>query len=182
MSNRNVTQFFSTTRTPEVMNCSVESPVLLVRQLTLRGSLQKNSTMQSNSLFIPSNRFLVPSKYQLAGPTLRIPSVASMGERKGMIEVKEATLQISDILVLIESVSDSFVFVFGDSSSVHLSSCSIVGSAQTSNWQEGPEDMCSWASGSVRLVDCTTTIDTAKLTHLSQGAINMKGGHLSILA
>ncbi|KAK2946885.1 hypothetical protein BLNAU_18184 [Blattamonas nauphoetae] len=156
--------------------------VLLENPLTLHGSLQKNSTMQSNSLFIPSNGFLVLSKYQLAGPTLRIPSAASMGERKGMIEVKDATLQISDILILIQSVSDSFVFVFGDSSSVLLTGCSIVGSAQTSNSQQSPEDMCSWSGGSFRLVDCTTTIDTAKLTHLSQGAINMEGGHLSIEA
>ncbi|KAK2954325.1 hypothetical protein BLNAU_10657 [Blattamonas nauphoetae] len=142
----------------------------------------KNSTTQSSSLVIPSKGFLILSKDQLAGPILRIPSAASMGDRKGMIEVKEATLQISDILVLIESVSDSFVFVFGDSSSVLLTSCSIVGSAQTSNSEEWPEGMCSWSSGSFRLVDCTTTIDTAKLTHLSQGAINMEGGHLSIEA
>ncbi|KAK2941938.1 hypothetical protein BLNAU_23154 [Blattamonas nauphoetae] len=142
----------------------------------------KNSTTQSNSLFIPSNGFLVLSKYQLAGPTLRIPSAASMGERKGMIEVKEASLQISDVLVLIESVSDSFVFVFGNSSSVLLTGCSIVGSAQPSNSQQSPEDMCSWESGILQVVNSSTTIDTVKLTHLSQGAITMEGGHLSIEA
>ncbi|KAK2955074.1 hypothetical protein BLNAU_10005 [Blattamonas nauphoetae] len=102
-----------------------------------------NSTTQSTSLVIPSNGFLILSKDQLTGPTLRIPSAASMGERKGI--------------------------------------CSIVGSAQTSNGQEYPEDMCSWESGILQVVNSSTTITSSLLTHLSQGAINMEGGHLSIL-
>ncbi|KAK2944643.1 hypothetical protein BLNAU_20442 [Blattamonas nauphoetae] len=34
----------------------------------------------------------------------------------------------------------------------------------------------------IQLANCTTTLDNVKLTHLDQGAINMKGGNISIEA
>ncbi|KAK2947684.1 hypothetical protein BLNAU_17354 [Blattamonas nauphoetae] len=138
------------------------------------------SAVQAQSISIPSDGFLILTKAQLGGPTLRIPSTASAGESEGMVVVNGGSVDIREIVVLIENQSDSFVFLFGMNSSIQLTICSIVGSAQTSNSNTSSDDLCNWPSGMLRLLNCTSTVTSSQLTHLSQGAINLEGGRLTV--
>ncbi|KAK2950284.1 hypothetical protein BLNAU_14776 [Blattamonas nauphoetae] len=122
---------------------------------------------------------LVITKFEIGIPTLSIPSSASMGEKEGMIVVDGGILEIRDISVLIENGSESFVFLFGSESTIFLVGSSITGMEVNPNSDESG-DVCSWSSGIVRLVNCSTLLDNVKLTHHSQGAINMDGGSLAI--
>ncbi|KAK2950352.1 hypothetical protein BLNAU_14687 [Blattamonas nauphoetae] len=150
--------------------------ILLISKVTLK---VEQSVSQSQPWSVSKDGFLVLTKDQISGPTLRIPSTAWMDEKEGMIVVDGGILEIRDISVLIENGSDSFVFVFGKEGSVKLFSSSITGIQTTANSDES-EDVCRWSSGILRLVNCTTLLDNAKLTHHSQGAINMEDGSLTV--
>ncbi|KAK2954089.1 hypothetical protein BLNAU_10906 [Blattamonas nauphoetae] len=138
------------------------------------------SAVQTQSISIPSGGFLILTKAQLGGPTLRIPSTASAGESEGMVVVNGGSVEILSILIVIENQSDSFVFLFGMNSTILLSYSSITGSAQTSNSDTSSDDLCNWPSGMLRLLNCTATVTSSQLTHLSQGAINLEGGRLTV--
>ncbi|KAK2956754.1 hypothetical protein BLNAU_8207 [Blattamonas nauphoetae] len=150
--------------------------VLSIWKVTLK---VVSSVAQSQPWLVSSDESLFITNEQIGVPTLRITSSASMDEEDGMIVVDGGILEIRDISVLIENGSDSFVFVFGRDSTIFLMSSSITGLESTGNSDED-EDVCSWSSGILRFVNCTTLVDNAKLTHHSQGAINMDGGSLTV--
>ncbi|KAK2950283.1 hypothetical protein BLNAU_14775 [Blattamonas nauphoetae] len=137
------------------------------------------SVRQSQPWSVSNGGSLVITKFEIGIPTLSIPSSASMGEKDGMLVVDGGILEIRDISVLIENGSESFVFLFGSESTIFLVGSSITGMEVNPNSDESG-DVCSWSSGIVRLVNCSTLLDNVKLTHHSQGAINMDGGSLAI--
>ncbi|KAK2961743.1 hypothetical protein BLNAU_3180 [Blattamonas nauphoetae] len=149
--------------------------VLSISQIKLR---VVQSVSQSKPWSVTTNGFLVISEDQAGIPTLRIPSSASMGEEEGMIVVDGGILDIRNITVLIENGSESFVFAFCRHSTVFLVASSITG-VEINTTSDESEDVCSWSSGILRLVNCETLLEYAKLTHHSQGAINMEGGSLT---
>ncbi|KAK2963985.1 hypothetical protein BLNAU_1066 [Blattamonas nauphoetae] len=150
--------------------------VLSISKVTLR---IVTSVPQSQPWTVSKDGFLIVTNDEIGGPKYRIPSSASMGEEEGLIVVDSGTLEICNVSVMIENGSDSFVFIVGQEGSVRLISSTISGIESTGNSDE-LEDVCSWSSGILRLVNCITLVDTVKLTHLSQGAINMDGGSLTI--
>ncbi|KAK2958404.1 hypothetical protein BLNAU_6674 [Blattamonas nauphoetae] len=150
--------------------------ILSISKVTLK---VVTSVAQTQPWLISHDGSLDVTKVQIGIPTLRIASSASMGEEEGMIVVDGGILEIRDISVMIENGSDSFVFVFGRESTIFFVGSSITGSDRTTNSDE-LDDVCTWSGGVLRLVNCTTLVDNVKLTHHSQGAINMDGGSLTI--
>ncbi|KAK2948216.1 hypothetical protein BLNAU_16835 [Blattamonas nauphoetae] len=119
-------------------------------------------------------------------PTLEVWEEADSDGEKGAIVVDGGELEILDVDVSILSHSPSFVFLFASSSTIILKDGSIVGQSSTDPNTPSPanseDDICSWTSGIVQLSKCTTNITATVLSHLSQGAINMEGGSLSVYA
>ncbi|KAK2953601.1 hypothetical protein BLNAU_11465 [Blattamonas nauphoetae] len=114
-------------------------------------------------------------------PTLRIPSSACESVESGMIVVSSSTLEIRDVDIVIDSLSPSFVLLFGENSNLTLKEGSFVGpqSSPSSN-DELSDEICDWTSGILQLDNCTTSISDTKLKHLSFGAVNMKNGTLEV--
>ncbi|KAK2948049.1 hypothetical protein BLNAU_16996 [Blattamonas nauphoetae] len=114
-------------------------------------------------------------------PTLTVPSTASMGDKAGMVVVSDATFSIIDVTIQIESSDLSFVFLSASESTVILKEGSFDGtplSVLSSNSES--EEVCTWESGIVRVDNCNTTLTRMTFSSLSQGAIHMKKGSLSI--
>ncbi|KAK2940676.1 hypothetical protein BLNAU_24407 [Blattamonas nauphoetae] len=118
-------------------------------------------------------------------PTLTIPSSVSMGDEKGMVVVRDATLDIVDVGVDIESTLSSFIFLSAIDSTIVLKDGSFSGhpsvnSPLTNDDEEEENDVCGWSSGILQLDNSSTKITFTVLSNLSQGAVNMKGGTLKI--
>ncbi|KAK2955417.1 hypothetical protein BLNAU_9645 [Blattamonas nauphoetae] len=118
-------------------------------------------------------------------PKLTIPSSATMEEKKGMVVVSDATLDIVDVDVVIESTLTSFVFLSAFNSDILVKDGSISGRPSANSPianDDGEEEnkICSWSSGILQIENSSTTISFSVLKNLSQGAINMKGGDLTI--
>ncbi|KAK2957905.1 hypothetical protein BLNAU_7081 [Blattamonas nauphoetae] len=118
-------------------------------------------------------------------PTLRITSSASMGDRKGMVVVRDATLDIDDVDVVIESTVSSFVFLSAIDSTILVKDGSFSGhpsanSPITNDDEKKEKDVCCWLSGILQIENSSTKLSFSVLSNLSQGAINMNGGSLTI--
>ncbi|KAK2951289.1 hypothetical protein BLNAU_13776 [Blattamonas nauphoetae] len=118
-------------------------------------------------------------------PTLEVSSEAEKEGEKGVIVVDGGELEILDVDVMILSVSPSFVFLFATDSTIILKDGSIVGPSTFDSNSPSPnnseaDDLCSWTDGIVQLDNCKTNITATVLSHLSQGAVQMKGGSLII--
>ncbi|KAK2945729.1 hypothetical protein BLNAU_19342 [Blattamonas nauphoetae] len=118
-------------------------------------------------------------------PTLTIPSSVSMGEKKGMVLVESAILTITDVTVVIESTLSSFVFLFSFNSTVFVqlgsfSGLQAVNSPIANDSEEDVHDICSWSSGVLQLENSSTELSSSVISNLPQGAINMKGGSLTM--
>ncbi|KAK2948802.1 hypothetical protein BLNAU_16252 [Blattamonas nauphoetae] len=110
------------------------------------------------------------------------PSSLSEMEGEGMIEVSEGRLRLRDVDVLLSDLP-SLIFIRMIGGHLTLETCTLVGlsSSHTRNEIDTHAGLCLWESGILNLVNATTTIiKQTDLTHLSQGAINMKGGNLTI--
>ncbi|KAK2954404.1 hypothetical protein BLNAU_10572 [Blattamonas nauphoetae] len=114
-------------------------------------------------------------------PTLRIPLSACESVESGMIVVSSSTLEIRDVDIVIDSLSPSFVLLFGSNSNLTLKEGSFVGPQSTpSSNDDYSDEICSWTSGILQLDNSTTSISDTKLNHLSFGAVNMKNGFLKV--
>ncbi|KAK2963848.1 hypothetical protein BLNAU_1417 [Blattamonas nauphoetae] len=136
-----------------------------------------NATLSSPVICL-SQGILVIEKGTSTEPKLFVPSSATMGE-KGLIEITSGLIEFRDVDVIVESLLSSFVLLFASDCSVVLKDGSIVGKALPSNSQVD-ELCCEWETGVLQLSHCTTDITETVLSHLPQGAVSMKGGHLSI--
>ncbi|KAK2947525.1 hypothetical protein BLNAU_17545 [Blattamonas nauphoetae] len=102
-------------------------------------------------------------------------------EGEGMIEVVGGRLWIHDVDVVL-SDSPSLIFIRMVGGHLTMKTCSLVGPKGTppSNIIESSATLCEWDSGILMLLNSTTIIKQTDMTYLSQGAINMKNGSLSI--
>ncbi|KAK2960716.1 putative Dynein heavy chain [Blattamonas nauphoetae] len=114
-------------------------------------------------------------------PTLTIPSSASMGEEKGMIVVERGILTLDDVAVVIEKGNPDFVLIFGENAKILVKDGSVRGTSGTAaRNEENVGSLCSWESGIFVLSNSNTTMVSERFTHISQGAVNMKGGTLEV--
>ncbi|KAK2944715.1 hypothetical protein BLNAU_20351 [Blattamonas nauphoetae] len=112
-------------------------------------------------------------------PIIRVPATASHSDGSGLITVSEGRLELKNVEVAIESTSDLFVFLFGVNASIVIETCTLDGvniPVSVSN----SADICEWTSGIIQLDNCSSKIDWTKFHELPQGALNMKGGTITI--
>ncbi|KAK2955912.1 hypothetical protein BLNAU_9072 [Blattamonas nauphoetae] len=138
-----------------------------------------NATLSSPIVCL-LNGIVVVEKGTSTEPTLTIPSSASMGEN-GMISISSGLFEFRDVDVVIESIDRSFVLLSGIDSTIVLRDGSIVG-VKTRNESNSDEVCCEWETGIVQLSNCTTNITETILSQLSQGAVNMRGGNMTIFS
>ncbi|KAK2942910.1 hypothetical protein BLNAU_22169 [Blattamonas nauphoetae] len=108
------------------------------------------------------------------------PSSLSESEA-GMIEVSGGRLWLRDVDVVL-SDSPSLIFIRMVGGQLTMETCSLTGlsPSPTSNELAMNAGLCLWESGVLKLLNSRTSIKQTDLTHLSQGAINVKGGNLKI--
>ncbi|KAK2950587.1 hypothetical protein BLNAU_14479 [Blattamonas nauphoetae] len=142
----------------------------------------------SNTISCLGNGIVVVEKGTSIEPKLRIASSALMGENGMIVVSSDGLFELRDVDVLIESTLPSFVFLFASNSTIVIKDGSFVGPSDstttTHNYytesDSNDSSVCSWTTGIVQLDNCSTTIDFTKFLNLSQGAINMKSGTMSI--
>ncbi|KAK2945990.1 hypothetical protein BLNAU_19066 [Blattamonas nauphoetae] len=98
-----------------------------------------------------------------------------------MVDVCGGRLWVHQVDVVL-SDSPSLIFIRMVGGRLTIETCSIVGSKGTPSNYIGNSysDLCEWDTGILNLVNSTTAITSTHLTHLSQGAVNMKRGNLTI--
>ncbi|KAK2961102.1 hypothetical protein BLNAU_3870 [Blattamonas nauphoetae] len=110
---------------------------------------------------------------------IRIPVSATHPDGSGLITVNEGTLELKKVEVAVETASESFVFLCGVNSTIVLENCVIDG-VNIPVPNSDTLSICEWTSGVIQLDNCSTTIDWSKFHELPQGALNMKGGTITI--
>ncbi|KAK2960823.1 hypothetical protein BLNAU_4220 [Blattamonas nauphoetae] len=142
-------------------------------------------TTLSTPISISNNMHVVIMNGTSSEPKLNVSSLTSQpaDEDNTMITVKDSFLELLNVDVVLASLSQSFVFVSASDSTIVFRDGSFLGSTSppTSTQNEADsENLCSWSSGIIQIADCTTSITNTQLTHLVFGAVNMKGGDLTI--
>ncbi|KAK2959684.1 hypothetical protein BLNAU_5461 [Blattamonas nauphoetae] len=110
---------------------------------------------------------------------IRIPASATYPDESALITVTEGTLKLQAVEVAVETMSESFVFLLGVNSTIVLNECVIDG-MNIPPPNSNSLSVCEWTSGVIQLDNCTTTVDWTKFHELPQGALNMKGGRITI--
>ncbi|KAK2951394.1 hypothetical protein BLNAU_13674 [Blattamonas nauphoetae] len=140
-----------------------------------------NSSEQTQPIVVSSGMSILFRNGGNLEPTLTIPSSASMGDKSGMVVVDSAGFEVDDVTVKIESTDPSFVFLYAFESTIILQEGSLLGEPlPTLASNSESEEVCSWESGVIRLDSSVTTLNRMTFSSLSQGAIHMKKGSLSI--
>ncbi|KAK2961757.1 hypothetical protein BLNAU_3194 [Blattamonas nauphoetae] len=142
-----------------------------------------HNTTQTEQVKILSHQEVVIESGPSTKPELFVsPSSSSSAlEGEGMVEVCGGRLWIHQVDIAL-SDSPSLIFIRMVGGHLTIETCSLVGpkGTQTSSNIESSNALCEWDTGALILEDSTTTITSTRLTHLSSGAINMKGGNLTI--
>ncbi|KAK2943546.1 hypothetical protein BLNAU_21533 [Blattamonas nauphoetae] len=110
-------------------------------------------------------------------PRLDVGSLSGTESQPGVVTVVEASLELKDVDVVLSSGSASFVFLHSTSSSIVMKEGSVLGSQTGWKMESG---LCSWETGVIVLVDSDSTVKSTVFSGLPQGAIQMKGGQLSV--
>ncbi|KAK2946268.1 hypothetical protein BLNAU_18789 [Blattamonas nauphoetae] len=113
-------------------------------------------------------------------PELFVSGWPSLEEGEGMISVREASLLMNHVDVELV-LSPSLIFVVVVNGTLTVESSSFVGSSPSLSSTFNSEPItCSWLSGAFFLKNSTTKLVSSSFSHLASGALNMKGGNLSV--
>ncbi|KAK2942779.1 hypothetical protein BLNAU_22297 [Blattamonas nauphoetae] len=114
-------------------------------------------------------------------PLIDVVSTELKEDKSGLIVVSEATFAMKDVTVKFSLMpsSSNMVLISASSSTISLKDGWFSTSGHISN-QHTHAGICSWSNGVIQLSNSDTTISNTKLAHLPTGAINMKGGNLTI--
>ncbi|KAK2941428.1 hypothetical protein BLNAU_23661 [Blattamonas nauphoetae] len=164
--------------------CSIEDGWKIVEGVgisSLSISVLCNTTQKEQVRMLLHHQVVIASGPSTKPELFVFPSSTSSElEGEGMIEVSGGRLYIHQVDVAL-SDSPSLIFIRMVGGHLTVEMCSLVG--QSSSHQinvDSSTALCEWDTGILTLVDSTTTITSTQLTHLSQGAINMKGSTLTI--
>ncbi|KAK2942585.1 hypothetical protein BLNAU_22502 [Blattamonas nauphoetae] len=146
-------------------------------------SILHNTTMTEQVKILSDHEVVIESKPTTKPELFLSPSLSSLSklEEEGMVDVCGGRLRVHDVdVVLSDSASVIFIRMVGGH--LTIETCSLIGpkGTSTSTNIESSDDLCEWGTGALILEDSTTTITSTRLTHLSAGAINMKGGSLIV--
>ncbi|KAK2946849.1 hypothetical protein BLNAU_18228 [Blattamonas nauphoetae] len=156
----------------------------MTQSLAVSIRIDQTATL-SRTISCPSNGNVLITKSSSFEPMLVIPSSAEMGEEGMIVVPSSCRFELLDVDVLIESTLSSFVFLFASESTIVISDGSITGAPTSSmrfrNEDDDSDAVCSWMTGMIQLDKCEAIISSTGFSGLSQGAINMKGGKLTIM-
>ncbi|KAK2963430.1 hypothetical protein BLNAU_1472 [Blattamonas nauphoetae] len=138
-----------------------------------------DSAALSSSMSVPKGSHVMVSNGTSIKSTFHVPSHAASVSGEGLISVSSAFFDLLNLHVLIEHHSPTFCLLLCVDSTIELDNIQLSVSQST---PVGNHDAfeCRWEHGAIQLRNCSTEISNSKLTHLSQGAIQMSHGHLSI--
>ncbi|KAK2963689.1 hypothetical protein BLNAU_1254 [Blattamonas nauphoetae] len=140
-----------------------------------------NHTDQIHPITISSGMSILFSNGGTLEPTLTIPLSASMGDKAGMVVVDNAGFEVDDVAIKIESANPSFVFLSASDSTIILKEGSFIGEPLPAlSLNSESEDVCSWTSGIIKLANSTTKLNRMTFSSLSQGAIHITKGTLTL--
>ncbi|KAK2954855.1 hypothetical protein BLNAU_10185 [Blattamonas nauphoetae] len=142
-----------------------------------------HTTTQTEQVKILSQHEVVIESGPSTKPELFVsPSLSSSKlEGEGMVDVCGGRLWMHQVdIALSDSASMIFIRMVGGDLTIEM--CSLVGpkGTPTSSNIESSTTLCEWDTGVLNLVNSTTAITSTQLTHLSHGAISLKGGNLTI--
>ncbi|KAK2950924.1 hypothetical protein BLNAU_14114 [Blattamonas nauphoetae] len=138
-----------------------------------------DSASLSSSLSVPKGSHVMVSNGTSVKSTFRVPSDAASVSGEGLISVSSAFFDLLNLHVLIECTSPTFCLLLCVDSTVELDNIQLsVSQSPTVGNDDAFE--CGWDHAAIELVNCSTEISNSKLTRLSQGAIQISHGHLSI--
>ncbi|KAK2949333.1 hypothetical protein BLNAU_15713 [Blattamonas nauphoetae] len=136
-------------------------------------------TTETQPISIPNDVSVMIENGKVANGIIRIPASATHPDGSGLITVNEGTMELKKVEVAVETASESFVFLCGVNSTIVLENCVIDG-VNIPVPNSDTLSICEWTSGVIELDNCSTTIDWSKFHELPQGALNMKGGTITI--
>ncbi|KAK2950290.1 hypothetical protein BLNAU_14782 [Blattamonas nauphoetae] len=138
-----------------------------------------HNTTQKEQVQIQSHHDILIESGPSTKPELFVSPSSSSSELEGegMIEVVGGRLWLRDVdVVLTNSPSLIFIRMVGGHLTMETSSLT-----STSTPMLNSDDvLCWWSGGAIVLEHATTTITSSTFSELSYGAINMKGGNLTI--
>ncbi|KAK2950932.1 hypothetical protein BLNAU_14122 [Blattamonas nauphoetae] len=138
-----------------------------------------DSASLSSSLSVPKGSHVMVSNGTSVKSTFRVPSDAASVSGESLISVSSAFFDLLNLHVLIESTSPTFCLLLCVDSTIELDNIQLSVSQSTKVGNDETLE-CGWDHAAIELVNCSTEISNSKLTRLSQGAIQMSHGHLSI--
>ncbi|KAK2954526.1 hypothetical protein BLNAU_10546 [Blattamonas nauphoetae] len=142
-----------------------------------------HNTTQKEQVTLQSQHEVVIESIPSTSPELIVsPSLSSSElDGEGMIDVSGGRLLILQVDIVLAN-SPSLIFVRMVGGDLTIKTCSFVGPKgnAASNNVDSSSFLCDWETGFLKLMDATTTITVTQMSHLSQGAINMKNGKLTM--
>ncbi|KAK2959635.1 hypothetical protein BLNAU_5413 [Blattamonas nauphoetae] len=146
-----------------------------------------DSSSLSTRIVVSSGMHVLVTNGSQTEPTLRIPSSASTSssawsneDNTTLIVVRDSFFEIRHVNVVLDSQPSSFHLVSSTDSTIVLKDASLHGTTTISSSSD--EDVCTWTAGILILDSCYTTIQSTPLTQLTQGAVNMKNGSLTVIS
>ncbi|KAK2953380.1 hypothetical protein BLNAU_11666 [Blattamonas nauphoetae] len=146
-----------------------------------------DSSSLSTRIVVSSGMHVLVTNGSQTEPTLRIPSSASSSssvlsneDNAALIVARDSFFEIRHVNVVLDSQPSSFHLVSSTDSTIVLKDASLHGTTTPSSSSD--EDVCTWTTGILILDSCHTTIQSTPLTQLTQGAVNMKNGSLTVIS
>ncbi|KAK2950309.1 hypothetical protein BLNAU_14720 [Blattamonas nauphoetae] len=136
-------------------------------------------TKETKSLVISKDISVLIENGMHVNGIIRIPASATHPDESALITVTKGTLKLQAVEVAVETSLESFVFLLGVNSTIVMKECVIDG-VNIPVPNSDSLSICEWTSGVIQLDNCSTTIDWTKFHELPQGALNMKGGTITI--
>ncbi|KAK2944567.1 hypothetical protein BLNAU_20521 [Blattamonas nauphoetae] len=112
-------------------------------------------------------------------PSLKVGDFTPTTAQPGLITVIDSSLELKDVDVVFSSTSPLFVFIHSKSSTLTMKEGSFTNRAEGSAVEGG---LCGWETGVIQVFNTETIVKSTVFSHLHQGAINMKGGNLTVEA
>ncbi|KAK2947860.1 hypothetical protein BLNAU_17185 [Blattamonas nauphoetae] len=184
-----ITLFVDQSSTSDDLTCGDETDpcVSIWKAWSIADALNHNfviikilkETTETQPISIPKDVSVMIENGKVANGVIRIPASATHPDGSGLITVNEGTLELKKVEVAVETASESFVFLCGVNSTIVLENCVIDG-VNIPVPNSDTLSICEWTSGVIELDNYSTTIDWSKFHELPQGALNMKGGTVTI--
>ncbi|KAK2949679.1 hypothetical protein BLNAU_15350 [Blattamonas nauphoetae] len=138
------------------------------------------STSLSSPMTIGSGMSVLMQNGTNSGPSLSIPSSAAESATSALIVVSSALLNMQNIDIVVGSSKLSFVLISASSSEMILKDGLITVKDESARSGNEIEDLCVWKTGLIELTDTELDVRSNEFLNISQGAIVMKGGKLTI--